>query len=73
MAPAKVNQKYEKENGRKYYGEFNENSVRHGYGLEISETGDKYYEGEWANGLRSGKGGVVIFGVLEYLGDFLND
>jgi hypothetical protein len=39
----------------------------------MSETGDRYYEGEWANGALYGKGGLVFFGILEYYGDFLNN
>jgi hypothetical protein len=42
-----------------YYGEINEDGEYHGYGLFISEKGDKYYEGEWADGKYSGKGGLL--------------
>jgi hypothetical protein len=40
--------------------------------LILSGEGDLYYEGEWANGLMTGKGGMVNFGLFEFVGDFLN-
>ncbi len=73
VVPAKVNKNFFSADGSIYYGEINENGEPHGYGLIVSETGDFYYEGEWANGLFNGKGGFVFFGVLEYYGDFLNE
>jgi hypothetical protein len=60
--------------GSKYYGEINnENGKPHGYGLLMSREGDTYADGQWVNGSLSGKGGLVVFGEFEYLGDFLND
>jgi hypothetical protein len=44
--------------GSKYYGEINSKNESHGYGCFLYANGT-YYEGEWRNGKRCGKGGEV--------------
>ncbi len=57
--------------GSKYYGEINSKNESHGYGCFLYANGT-YYEGEWRNGKRCGKGGEVYTNQNMYVGDFLN-
>ncbi len=59
-------------NDNKYYGETNSKKEPHGYGCCLYTNGT-YYEGEWDNGLRSGKGGSLLESSDMYVGDFLNN
>jgi hypothetical protein len=68
----RVCQKLEFGKFTKYYGETNSENQKHGYGCCLYGNGE-YYEGEWANDLRCGKGGYVYPKLLEYVGDFRND
>jgi hypothetical protein len=54
----KVFRKVTDGSGSKYYGETNSKNDPHGYGCCLYADGT-YYEGEWNNGKRCGKGGVV--------------
>ncbi len=59
-------------NDNKYYGETNRKKKPHGYGCCLFADGT-YYEGEWNDGLRSGKGGELLACSDMYVGDFSND
>ena len=42
-----------------YYGEF-KRGIKHGFGLEIRKDGNCFYEGNWVDGKKTGRGRCFV-------------
>ena len=68
-----VKEYYIKKNGQIIYEGDWVNDDYEGHGKYINKNGD-YYEGQFKNGLKNGKGKIFLSnGLIIYSGNFIND